>query len=54
MPNVLNYTIQRVGAEKTEAAAKVLKNMLKEVESKEHTMEQHQLMTLLKRELERK
>src|SRR5690606_1516327 len=54
MPNVLSYTIQRVGAEKTEASAAVLQHMLKEIESKEHSMEQHQLMSLLKRELEKK
>src|SRR5690606_16252459 len=54
IPNLLAYTIRRVGAEKTEASAAVLQHMLKDIESKEHSMEQHQLMSLLKRELDKK
>lgn len=54
VPNLLTYTVQRVGAEKTEASAAVLQHMLTEIENREHTMEQHQLMSLLKRQLEQK
>lgn len=54
MSELMTYTIQRVGAVQSGESTTVLRDLLKGLESKEHTVEQHQLVSLLKKELENK
>src|SRR5690606_20669188 len=52
MPEFLAFTIQRVGAMASGESTAVLRDLLKNMESKEHSAEQHQLISLLKKQLE--
>jgi len=52
MPEFLAFTIQRVGAIASGESTAVLRDLLKNMESKEHSAEQHQLISLLKKQLE--
>lgn len=53
MPQILSYTIQRIGAIDSEASEKTLQILQQRIEKMEHSTENHEILSLIKKELEK-
>jgi putative membrane-bound dehydrogenase-like protein len=52
IPKILSYTIQRIGAIDSEASEKALQGLQQRIEKMEHSAENHEILSVIKKELE--